>query len=475
METPSTPAPIDRARWLTAALAALTLALRLPFLAPVAQDPDGARFARALLRYDLAQGHPHPPGYPLFVALGAVVHRLGPSPALSLSLVSALSLAALVALFTRWCIPRLGPLPASLGAALLVVAPLSTVLSARPLSDALGAALAWAALLSATRRLPDARRTAVLSALVLLARVSSFALCAPALVLDLARDRRHRVAAAAAFALTAALGYAPVLALTGPERLARLVLDHGAGHFQRFGGSVVTHPALVPRVRTFAWTLWTHCLGGAWSDRPTHLYAAGAVVAVTVLVGLRALAATADRATRLVALSAAVYALWIFLGQNILWSPRHLLPLLPALAWCFAAGASALHRRHARSSAIALLLALPSLSHESVRLSILQRRVDPPAVALARWIVAHTDAPHSVIATAQLGTWLRGLAPDARIVDVVDARDVAALRLAPGERLYVTSEVRGVSSFGGRVRARFVRERYVTPALYDLAIVELPR
>lgn len=475
METPSTPAPADRARWLPAAVAALTLALRLPFLAPVAQDPDGARFVRALLRYDLAQGHPHPPGYPLFIALGALFHGLGPPPALSLSLVSALSLAALAALFTRWCIPRLGPFPAALGAALLVLAPLATVLSARPLSDALGAALAWAALLSATRRLPDARRTAFLSALVLLARVSSFALCAPALLLDLARDRRHRAAAAAAFALTVALGYAPVLALTGPARLLHLVLDHGSGHFQRFGGSVVTHPALGLRARSFAWTLWTHCLGGAWTDRPAHLYAAGAVLAVTALVGLRALAQTADRATRLVALCAAVYALWIFLGQNILWSPRHLLPLLPALAWCLSAGAAVLLRRHARPSALALLLALASLAHESLRLSALQRRVDPPTVALARWIVAHADASHSVIATAQLGTWLRALAPSARIVDVVDARDVAALRLAPGERLYVTSEVRDASALGGRVRARFVRDRYVTPALYDVAIVELPR
>ncbi|MDB4927545.1 MAG: hypothetical protein JWM10_29 [Myxococcaceae bacterium] len=475
METPSTPARTDPARWLPAALAALTLTLRLPFLAPIAQDPDGARFVRALLRYDLTQGHPHPPGYPLYLALGAALHRLGPSPALSLSLVSALSLAALVALFTRWCIPRTGALPAALGAVLLAVAPLSTVLSARPLSDALGAALAWGALLSATRAAPDARRTAVLSALVLLARVSAFALCAPALVAELVRDRRHRAAAVAAFALTLALGYAPVLALTGPVRLARLVLDHGAGHFERFGGSVVTHPALGPRARAFAFALWTHCLGGGWTDRPAHLYAAGAALAFAALIGLRALSATPDRATRLVALCAAVYALWIFLGQNILWSPRHLLPLLPALAWCVSTGAAALLRRRPRLALAALVLALGSLSYESLRLSRTQRRDAPPTVALARWIDAHTDAPHAVIATAQLGAWLRGLTPSARVVDVIDARDVAALRLSPGDRLFVTSEVRDASTLGGRVRARFVRDRYVNPALYDLAIIELPR
>ena len=163
------------------ALGALAFALRVPFCVSVPQDPDGARFARALLRYDLTQGHPHPPGYPLFIGLGNVVHALGPSPAWSLSAVSALSGAVLVAIFTSWCIRRVGAAAAILGAVFLTVVPLTTTLSARPLSDMLGAALAWGALLSALRTPLDARRTAGLSALVLLVRASTFALCAPAL------------------------------------------------------------------------------------------------------------------------------------------------------------------------------------------------------------------------------------------------------------------------------------------------------
>ena len=460
------------------ALGVLALAYRLPFSASVAQDPDGARFVRALLRFDLAQGHPHPPGYPLFIALGSALHLLGASPAISLSLVSALSLAALTVVFTRWCMSRFGPLAAALGGALLVLAPLSTVLSARPLSDMLGAALAWCALLSAPRRPLDARRTAALSALVLLVRASTFALCAPALAFALARDRRHRAAALAALSLITLLGYLPVALATGPSRFASLVLHHGTGHFQRFGGSVVTHPDLGARARAFLWTLWTHGLGGPWTDRPAHLVLVGAIVSVTTLLGVRTLGRapeTESSSSRLVAASVAVYATWVFLGQNILWSPRHLLPIVPALAWCFAAGASSLLRWRPRVALPVLLLGLASLAHESLRLSLIQRDEPPPTASLARWISLHTEPAHAVIASAQLGPWIRGLTPTARVVDIEDARDLPRLRLAPTDALFVTSEVHGAGSLGGRVRARFIRDRYVNPALYDLAIIELPR
>lgn len=469
---------VSRTALLPWALGVLALAARLPFLAPIEQDPDGARFVRALLRYDLQQGHPHPPGYPLFIALGAALHRLGPSPALSLSLLSALALAALVAVFTRWSIPRFGPAAASLGAALLAFAPLSTVLSARPLSDMLGAALAWCALLSAARPNADPRRAAALSALVLLVRASTFALCAPALAAALVRARRHRVAAVATLVAITALGYLPVVLTTGPARFLSLVSNHGAGHFQRFGGSVFTHPDLGARARALAWTLWTHCLGGGWSDRPSHLYFAGAIVAATALHGARSLATAVDpraASLRLVAGSTLVYAVWVFLGQNILWSPRHLLPVVPALAACFAAGASRVLHRWPRGAPLVLLVAVTSLAHESLRLSTLQRDRVPPAVSVARWLSQHTDPARTVLATAQLGPWIRGVTPSARVVDVEDARDLSHLRLVPTDRLFVTSELHGAASLGGVLRARFVRDRYVNPALYDLAIIEVRR
>ncbi len=440
----------------------------------VAQDPDGSRFTRALLRFDLAQGHPHPPGYPLFVATGAVLHLLGAPPPLALSLVSALSLGVLVVVGARWCSPRVPALSTALAATLLTVVPLTTMLSARPLSDMLGAALAWCALYAATRPGPDSRRVAALCALVALVRLSTLALCLPALAFALAGDRRRAPSALAVFAALVALGYAPVVASAGPARFVALLANHATGHFERFGGSVVTHPDLAARVRALLWTVWTHLLGGGWGDRSAHLFLIGALVFLTCALG-----AIASRpltpAARVVAASAGLYLAWIFLGQNILWSPRHLLPLAPLVAFAFAHGASALSRRSPRAAPLALAFVVGSLAVESVRLSRVQRDEVPPTVAVARWLSAHADPAHTVIATAQLGPWLRALSPRHHIVDVLDGTDVDRIRRATTDTVLVTSEVRGAYESGGTVRARFVRERYVTPALYDVAIIERPR
>ncbi len=65
-----------------AALAALasgaaTAVLRLPFAARRMWDHDSIQFALGVERYDLAAHHPHPPGYPLYIAILKVLAACG--------------------------------------------------------------------------------------------------------------------------------------------------------------------------------------------------------------------------------------------------------------------------------------------------------------------------------------------------------------------------------------------------------------
>ena len=48
---------------------AATALLRLPFAARRMWDHDSIQFALGVERYDLAAHHPHPPGYPLYIAI----------------------------------------------------------------------------------------------------------------------------------------------------------------------------------------------------------------------------------------------------------------------------------------------------------------------------------------------------------------------------------------------------------------------
>lgn len=85
-------------RWL---IAAAYLAVHLPFLSPSLEDYDSINFALGLRDFDPASHQPHPPGSPVYIALGrlllAGVAFLWPSPgrveaeALTLALWSAIA------------------------------------------------------------------------------------------------------------------------------------------------------------------------------------------------------------------------------------------------------------------------------------------------------------------------------------------------------------------------------------------------
>jgi hypothetical protein len=129
-----------------AVLAVLFLLLHLPYLPSSLEDLDSINFALGVRQFDVARHQPHPPGYPVYMAVAKAVNAFGPAEAASLSLVgicaASLSIFALIALFTR-LEPASRPL-CFLAAVLTLTAPLYWFTAGRPLSDATGLAAAVA-------------------------------------------------------------------------------------------------------------------------------------------------------------------------------------------------------------------------------------------------------------------------------------------------------------------------------------------
>src|SRR5438093_7595344 len=70
-------------QWVPVALAIAYLAAHLPWLAPSLEDYDSINFALGLRDFNPALHQPHPPGYPVYIALGrallAVVSLVRPT------------------------------------------------------------------------------------------------------------------------------------------------------------------------------------------------------------------------------------------------------------------------------------------------------------------------------------------------------------------------------------------------------------
>src|SRR5438477_1573830 len=137
------------ARVLPMALALTFLAFHLPYFPKSLEDLDSINFALGVRHFDVAQHQPHPPGYPVFIALGKGVHLVVPSEARALGIVAvaagSVSAFALVVLFRRIAeMASFGQsMTLSVAAALLAgTAPLYWFTAARPLSDVPGLAAA---------------------------------------------------------------------------------------------------------------------------------------------------------------------------------------------------------------------------------------------------------------------------------------------------------------------------------------------
>ena len=138
----------------TGALALIFFVLHLPFLPASLEDLDSVNFALGLHHFDVAQHQPHPPGYPLFIALGRMARAWIHSDAKALSVISliagTLSVFALVELFRRIEATanhdgRVDRSDLPLMATLLTgTAPLYWFTAVRPLSDMPGLAAALA-------------------------------------------------------------------------------------------------------------------------------------------------------------------------------------------------------------------------------------------------------------------------------------------------------------------------------------------
>jgi hypothetical protein len=150
---------------LLAALATVFVLAHIPFLATSLEDIDSVNFALGVRDFDVAAHRPHPPGYPVYIALGkaaAAIAGVGadaPASAIEAKALAVLSLlggiAAIGLLYLVFSSLTCSDTEAIAATAITATCPLFWYLAARPMSDLPGLAFALASqacLLLAWRR-----------------------------------------------------------------------------------------------------------------------------------------------------------------------------------------------------------------------------------------------------------------------------------------------------------------------------------
>jgi hypothetical protein len=347
------------------ALVLIFLAAHLALLPKTLEDLDSINFALGVRQFDVERHQPHPPGYPVYIAISkvstAVLRAAGVDAASprGLAIWSALGgAAAIPAAFLLF--RRLEGRDDLAWWATLVLAasPLFWFTAVRPLSDMVGfAAVMWALALMAGK--PPAGRLmagALLAGLAIGIRSQVAVLTLPMLALALVidRDARVRIGAVAAFAVGCLVWAIPLIAVSGG--LTPYLHALGSQAEGDFSGGVVmlwTHrtvrAAAYALINTFIWP-WDWWLGIA--------------VCVLAALGAARIAWRAPRVLLSMLLVIGPYAIFHLLFHETE-TTRYALPLLPVIAYAAMAAAEGLPARALPVAAIgvaaiALMQALPA-------------------------------------------------------------------------------------------------------------------
>jgi len=328
-----------------AILALVFLALHLPYLPKSLEDLDSINFALGVRQFDVAHHQPHPPGYPVYIALAKVVHAAIPDEARALGLLSIVAgvfgVLAMAAVFVRLARADRSPWVA---VALALTAPLYWFTAARPLSDmpGLAAALAVQALTLGTTTGRGWCVAAFSAGFATGIRSQVAWLTVPLLILRGLGARPKPLAPTASF-LTGVLVWAiPLVILTGgPRAYWHALFDQGAEDLGNIQMLWTRHG-----IRDVADALY-YAFIAPWGTWPVAV-----IVLVCAGLGIAWLWRHERRALATLAIAFGPYLVFDVLFQETFTS-RYALPLVVPMAYLAAAGLS-----WAPSEA-AWLLALP--------------------------------------------------------------------------------------------------------------------
>ena len=402
-----------RSRVWTLALALVFLAGHLPYLAPTLEDIDSLNFALGLRDFDPTRHQPHPPGYPMFIALGKLARVTGLSEARALAiwgaLLCALAIFALIQLFRalegvdRPASDGSATLRARLATVLTMVCPLFWFTAVRPMSDVPGLAVALCAqalLATALWRQRDmsaqdregliaSGRLIVLgsfvAALALGFRSQTIWLTAPVLVLAIL----HRIGRGAAGAiLGASIAFAiGVLIWAIPLIVASGGLSAYFGALQAQAAEDFSGVDMLirnPTPRDVAATLFRTLIA------PWNSTALGIALVSLSVVGVGVMLARARMGFLLLVALAAPYTVLDLLFQETV-TTRYALPLMPAVSYLAVRGVSGVGRR--ATMFVTAMLAIWAAWHAVPAVSMYASGPSPVFQALEDVTAAARSAP----------------------------------------------------------------------------------
>ena len=289
------------------------------------EDIDSLRFALSLSdEFNITKFQPHFPGYPVFCFLGYIFNKLTGSIAISFSLIGGISTFLIIYFSLQIFKINIKSKESLFLIFIIFFNPMIWILSNRYMPDLLGLSIVVGAVYyiyySDYKYSPYIGLA--LSGLSIGVRLSYF----PLLVIPVISTiyKQKKILSLASFTFGILIWMIPFIINQGLENLIIIGLKHTFGHFNDYGGTIITENNLFFRFKFLINTIFSDGLGIFW----IHRHWITVTITILMLLLIRPFNIKIDRKLKIILISITIYTIWIFLFQNIIYKSRHVLPLV---------------------------------------------------------------------------------------------------------------------------------------------------
>lgn len=376
---------------------------RVLFYIGYAEDIDSLRFALSIIdEFSIAKNQPHFPAYPVFVFTVKLMYLITQNVGVSFSIIGSLGIfliaysAIEINKLYQWIAQKWFMVVP------ILISPLFFIMSTRYMADMLGlGVLTLSCLYFIKAHKNQSYEFLFYISVGLLAgtRLSFLPLLiVPSILLFIKSEKK--VLNGIVGLASVGIWLIPIILLTGWNELIELALYGTNGHFNEWGGSVKTDPHYGLRFLRMIQFIWSDGLGLWWFDRHWILLPASIVFVIGLFKGFTL---SFSKEIKVLLIGFVVYALWAYFYQNVLYKPRHILPLTLPLLLVFSVGITKLPKLLSYG-----LFSVFILSQGFLTFKLAQKHQEKNALYKASAYVVSIVAPEDIVSSNNLVAYFLG-------------------------------------------------------------------
>ena len=320
------------------------------------EDIDSMRFALSLFDYNIVELRPHFPGYPVFCFFAKIIYLITGSVQFTFSIIGGISIFIII-YYSDLLFKLLTGKTSYHLLILLFISPLLWNLGNRYMSDLFGLSLLLVTTYYLLLYINSRDRKKLFIAFFtfgLLAgvRVSFLPFLIPIFFYVLFISSKKNISQSLFVILSSILiWFIPLILISGLDNLYNISINHINGHFYKWGGSVLTNnSSYLFRFEKIIESIWADGLGGWWKGRNiiTVFVSFGWILSFyfSLLNIYKIKKYKSRKLIFLLIISIIFYLIWIFLFQNIIYKPRHIIPFIPFILMFSSMGISSMLKNH---------------------------------------------------------------------------------------------------------------------------------